>query len=92
MSIDIDVDVFNKLSDDFLRNIQIIHVFGNKVTEVLVTKDDKCYAFGENGCGVLGLGHDRQVKVPKIVKELCDKQIIKFSNEIFLRNFELNFE
>jgi alpha-tubulin suppressor-like RCC1 family protein len=38
--------------------------------------------FGENGCGVLGFGHDRQVKQPKIVKELCDKRIIKFSNGI----------
>jgi hypothetical protein len=25
------------------------------------------------GCGVLGFGHDRQVKKPKIVEELCDK-------------------
>jgi E3 ubiquitin-protein ligase HERC2 len=51
------------------------------VTEVLVvTKDDKCYAIGQNTDGVLGLGHDRQVTEPKIVNELCDKQIIKFTN------------
>ncbi len=83
MSIHIDVEILNKLNDHFLRDIRIIHVFGYKVTEVLiVTKDDKCYAFGENGCEVLGFGHDRQVKEPKIIEELCDKRIMKFLNGI----------
>jgi hypothetical protein len=45
MPIHIDVEILNKLNDHFLRDIRIIHVFGYKVTEVLVvTKYDKCYA------------------------------------------------
>jgi alpha-tubulin suppressor-like RCC1 family protein len=81
MSTFVDFNAFNKISDHFLINIKIIYVFGDKVTEVLVmAKDDKCYAFGENTNGVLGLGHNRQVKEPKIINELCDKQIIKFTN------------
>jgi alpha-tubulin suppressor-like RCC1 family protein len=51
------------------------------VTQVLiVTKDDKCYGFGQNEFGVLGLGHDIQVKELKIIEELCCKQIISFAN------------
>jgi alpha-tubulin suppressor-like RCC1 family protein len=81
MSTFIDFNAFNKISDHFLINIKIIYVFGHKVTECLVvTKDDKCYAFGENDYGVLGLGHNKQVREPKIINELCDKQIIKFTN------------
>jgi alpha-tubulin suppressor-like RCC1 family protein len=81
MSTSIDLNALNKISDQFLINIKIIYVFGYKVTEVLVvTKDDKCYAFGQNTDGVLGLGHDRQVIEPKIVNELCNKQIVKFTN------------
>jgi E3 ubiquitin-protein ligase HERC2 len=81
MSTFIDFNSLNKISDHFLINIKIIYVFGYKETKVIVvTKDDKCYAFGQNTDGVLGFGHDRQVRKPKIVNELCDKQIIKFTN------------
>jgi alpha-tubulin suppressor-like RCC1 family protein len=81
MSTYIDENVFNYLSNDLINNIKIIYVFGYKATEVLiVTKDDKCYGFGENEFGVLGLGHERQVKEPKIIEELCYKQINSFAN------------
>ncbi len=54
------------------------------MTEALVvTKDDKCYGLGQNSRGALGLGHNRQVKEPKIINELCDKQIIKFTNGLW---------
>jgi hypothetical protein len=78
MSIDVDVEILNKLNDHFLRDIRIIHVFGYKVTEVLVvTKDDKCYVFGENSCGVLGFGHDRQ-KNQKLLKDYAIKESSNF--------------
>jgi hypothetical protein len=43
------------------------------VTDLVVTKDDKCYDFGENTGGVLDLGHNRQVREPKIINELCNE-------------------
>jgi alpha-tubulin suppressor-like RCC1 family protein len=41
---------------------------------LIVTKDDKTYTFGKNSFNQLGFGNNR------IVKELCDQQIIDFSN------------
>jgi alpha-tubulin suppressor-like RCC1 family protein len=70
--------------NDFINNIKILFIFSHKVTEVLiVTKDDKCYGFGQNDYRVLGLGHDRQVREPKIIEELCYKQIISFTNYFY---------
>jgi alpha-tubulin suppressor-like RCC1 family protein len=64
----------------YIKNINILFIFCYKVTEVLfVTKNDKCYGFGQNDWGVLGLGHNRQVREPKIIDELCYKQMIRFS-------------
>jgi alpha-tubulin suppressor-like RCC1 family protein len=81
MSTYIGSSVLNDLSNHLMNNIKIIYVFGYKVSEVfIVTKDDKFYGFGENTDGVLGLGHNRQVKKPKIIEELCYKQIISFAN------------
>jgi hypothetical protein len=48
-----------------------------------VTIDEKCYGFGQNSFAVLGLGHNRQVKEPKIIEELCYKQIISFANGLY---------
>jgi alpha-tubulin suppressor-like RCC1 family protein len=51
------------------------------VTEVLiVTKDGKVYGFGENNRGVLGLGHERQVKKPTLDEDFSNEAIIKFAN------------
>jgi alpha-tubulin suppressor-like RCC1 family protein len=84
MSTYIDSNVFNNLSNHLINNIKIINVFGYKVTEVLIViKDDKCYGFGQNNWGVLGLGHDIQVKEPKIIEELCNKQIKSFANGLY---------
>jgi hypothetical protein len=81
MSPNNDSNFMNVLSNHFINNINILFTFSYKVTEVLiVTKDDKCYGFGQNDCRVLGLGHDRQVREPKIIEELCFKQIISFAN------------
>ncbi len=45
-----------------------------------MTKDDKCYGFGENDFEVLGLSHNRNVNEPKIIEELYYKHIISFTN------------
>ncbi len=48
------------------------------MTELLfVAKDDKCYGLTD---GVLVLGHNRQMREPIIIEELCYKQIISFTN------------
>jgi alpha-tubulin suppressor-like RCC1 family protein len=76
-------DVSNKLNAEFKQRVKILYVSedwrkGENV--LIVTKDDKTYAFGENGCARLGFGHDRVVTEIQIVKELCDQQIIDFAN------------
>ncbi len=77
-------NILNNLSNHLINNIKIIYVFGYKVTQVLiVTIDEKCYGFGQNSFAVLGLGHNRQVKEPKIIEELCYKQIISFANGLY---------
>jgi hypothetical protein len=65
--------------NEFTNNINIIFILGPKVTEVMFfTKDDKCYGFGKSEIGELdlekvelGLGHNRQVREPKFIEELC---------------------
>jgi alpha-tubulin suppressor-like RCC1 family protein len=76
-------DVLNKLNDEFKQRVKILYVFEDYLKGyniLIVTKDDKTYAFGGNCLGQLGLGHDRFVNKIKIVKELCDQQIIDFAN------------
>jgi alpha-tubulin suppressor-like RCC1 family protein len=69
------------LNNNLLKNIKFAFIFGYKVSEVLiVTKDDKCYGFGQNEYGVLGFGHDNQVKEPEIIEKLCHKKIVNFAN------------
>jgi E3 ubiquitin-protein ligase HERC4 len=47
---------------------------------LIVTKDDKTYAFGKNSYNQLGFGHNEIVNEIQIVEELCDQQIIDFAN------------
>jgi RCC1 and BTB domain-containing protein len=80
MSTAIQCAILSKLHEEFLKNIKIISVFGQKTSEVLVvSKDDECYGFGENDWGVLGFGHNKQVSEPELIEELCFKKIINFS-------------
>jgi len=55
-----------------------LHEFGIKnLNQILiVTKDDKVFAFGSNNNQFLGLGHKNAIKELTIVKELCNKGII----------------
>jgi hypothetical protein len=77
-------DVLNKLNDEFKQRVKVLYVFENYeyygYNVLIVTKDDKTYAFGNNSYNRLGFGHNRFVNEIQIVKELCDQQIIDFTN------------
>jgi alpha-tubulin suppressor-like RCC1 family protein len=80
-------DVLNELNDEFKQRVKILYVFENYelIQNVLnnvliVTKDDKTFAFGINDNGLLGFGHDKVVNETQIVEELCDQQIVDFAN------------
>jgi alpha-tubulin suppressor-like RCC1 family protein/tRNA A-37 threonylcarbamoyl transferase component Bud32 len=90
-------DVLNELNEEFKQRVKILYVFEdyeyienmNKYVlrgynVLMVTKDDKTYAFGNNTYNQLGFGHNRVVKEIQIVNELCDQQIIDFANDLHL--------
>jgi alpha-tubulin suppressor-like RCC1 family protein/tRNA A-37 threonylcarbamoyl transferase component Bud32 len=74
-------DVLNNLNDEFKQRIKILYVFGGNV--LIVTKDDKTFAFGNNDRGILGFGHNRVVNEIQIVEESCDQQITDFANGLY---------
>ena len=63
-------------------SIKYIHIFDDKngFNVLFVTNEDKVYGFGSNQWGVCGLGHNKNVKDPQIIPELCDKNIKQFYN------------
>jgi alpha-tubulin suppressor-like RCC1 family protein len=84
-------DILSKLNEDFKREIKLFYVFNNYIKDkekynpigfnaLIVTQNDSVYAIGDNSCGQLGLGHNKQVKNLTIVDELCNKQIVDFVN------------
>jgi RCC1 and BTB domain-containing protein len=76
-------DVLNELNDEFKQRVKILYVsenFPNGYNVLIVTKDDKTFAFGENSENQLGFGHNKVVIETQIVEELCDQQIIDFAN------------
>jgi alpha-tubulin suppressor-like RCC1 family protein len=81
-------DVLNELNDEFKQRVKILYVFEDSIYDfednvLIVTKDDKTFAFGENSLNQLGFGHDKVVNEIQIVEELCDQQIIDFANGVF---------
>jgi alpha-tubulin suppressor-like RCC1 family protein len=91
-------DVLNELNDEFKQRVKILYVFEdyewnenikrhvlNRYNVLIVTKDDKTYAYGINSHNQLGFGHNRErfVNEIQIVKELCDQQIIDFANSLY---------
>jgi hypothetical protein len=52
--------VLNELKEDFLNEIKLLYIF-NKNNVLIVTNDDKVFAFGGNYKGVLGFGNEREV-------------------------------
>ena len=63
-------------------SIKYIHIFDdqNGFNVIFVSMDDNVYGFGSNQWGVCGLGHNKNVKDPQIIPELCDKNIQQFYN------------
>ena len=63
-------------------SIKSIHIFNddNGFNVLFVTNEDKVFGFGSNQFGVCGLGHNKNVKDPQIIPELCDKNIQQFHN------------
>ena len=62
--------------------IKYIHIFDDKngFNVLFVSMDDNVYGFGSNQWGICGLGHNKNVKDPQIIPELCDKNIQQFYN------------
>jgi RCC1 and BTB domain-containing protein len=72
--------VLRGLNSKIMSNLKIVCVFGVNGNEVLlVTKDDKVYAFGENRNGCLGLSTFNRIVEPTKVDILCNKGINKLS-------------
>ena len=63
-------------------SIKYIHIFDdrNGFNVFFVTNEDKVYGFGSNQFGVCGFGHNKNVKDPQIIPELCYINIQKFHN------------
>ena len=63
-------------------SIKYIHIFDDKngFNVLFVSMDDNVYGFGSNQWGVCGLGHNKNVKDPQIIPELCNKNIQQFYN------------
>jgi alpha-tubulin suppressor-like RCC1 family protein len=83
-------DVLNELNDEFKQRVKILYVFEDYdlfslkgYNVLIVTKDDKTFAFGYNSYNQLGFGHDKVVNETQIVEELCGQQIIDFANGFF---------
>ncbi len=75
-------DVLNELNDEFKQRVKILYVFETN-NVLIVTKDDKTFAFGKNSRKFLGFGYNRVLNEIQIVKELCDQQIIDFANGFY---------
>jgi alpha-tubulin suppressor-like RCC1 family protein len=75
-------NVLNELNDKFKQRVKILYVFQDypNFNVLIVTKDDKTFAFGGNSYNRLGFGHKKVVNKIQIVEELCDQQIIDFAN------------
>jgi alpha-tubulin suppressor-like RCC1 family protein len=72
-------NILNKLNEEFLNEIKLLYVF-NKNNVLIVTNDDKVFAFGNNIYGVLGFGNNRELNELTNNEELSHKQIIDFKN------------
>jgi E3 ubiquitin-protein ligase HERC4 len=78
-------EVLNELKEEFLSEIKLLYIFKNynENNALIVTNDDKVFAFGDNSYGVLGFGHSSQIKQITINEELSHKQMIDFKNGFY---------
>ncbi len=77
--------VLQQLKEEFLSEIKLLYIFKNynENNALIVTNDDKVFAFGDNSYGVLGFGHSSQIKQITINEELSHKQMIDFKNGFY---------
>jgi alpha-tubulin suppressor-like RCC1 family protein len=78
--------VLEKLKEEFLSKIKYTYAFQHKANECnifIITNEDKVYGFGYNKRGVLGFGHDKNVKLLTLNEELSNKQIINFKDSFW---------
>ena len=72
-------EISAKISKSLKCIVRYFHVFDdNGENLIFVTSDDKVFGIGKNHDGVLALGHEFEVKEPKIIQELCDKKVKEF--------------
>jgi alpha-tubulin suppressor-like RCC1 family protein len=79
-------EVLNELKEEFLSEIKLLYVFKdnfNKNNVLIVTNDDKIFAFGNNYWGVLGFSNNNKVNELTVNEELSHKQIIDFKNGLY---------
>ena len=76
-------EICDKIHENLKKIIKYLYVFISSPYNsnvLFVTIDDKVFGLGENVCGVLGLGHNNEVKEVEIIPELCDKRVKEFVN------------
>ncbi|CAG2104698.1 unnamed protein product [Medioppia subpectinata] len=79
-SVVVNYKLLRQLRPEFIKRVKTVSVFGRYGTDVvIVTKEDEVYTFGENRNGCLGVGHNRPVAEPTLVRELCHKQVVRFA-------------
>ena len=58
-------------------NIEYFHVFDEN-NIIFVTEEDDVYGYGTNKCGCCGLGSNNALNKPELIRELCDRRVIRF--------------
>jgi alpha-tubulin suppressor-like RCC1 family protein len=74
--------VLKDLKEEFLNKIKFLYIcehWGDEKSVFIIT-NDKVFAFGNNGNGVLGFGHFCEVNELTLNEELSHKQIIDFKS------------
>ena len=78
--------ICGKIDGNMKQSIKLLHVFDEydkngknfETNALFVTNDDLVYGLGRNLWGCLGLGHNSAVDSPKLIPELCHKNIQYF--------------
>ena len=76
--------ILRKVAGNLQSIIEFFHVFKTRYNSgynvIFVTNEDKVFGMGKNENGVLGLGHQNEVKEVNIIPELCNKSVEDFNN------------
>lgn len=74
-------EIFSRINETLKNKIKLFHVFNdchNRKNVLFVTCEDRVFAFGANGWGICGFGHENAVEEPQEVEELRDKRVQSF--------------